>query len=50
MKKEHKLTNGSYDQQGEQEVRQLLLDSYSNGTYEQRHLDEMQHQYEKMKK
>ncbi|GAE30099.1 hypothetical protein [Halalkalibacter hemicellulosilyticus] len=38
--KEHKLTNGLYDQQGEHVVHQQLLDSYSSGTYEQRHLDE----------
>ncbi|MCK0471328.1 hypothetical protein [Halalkalibacter sp. APA_J-10(15)] len=50
--KEHKLTNGLYDQQGERVVHQQLLDSYSCGTYEQRHLDENKtyEHYEKSEK
>ncbi|MBP3949761.1 hypothetical protein [Bacillus suaedae] len=48
--KEHKLTSGIYDAQGEMDVHQQVMDSYSHGTLEQRHQDEMDQQYEKTKK
>ncbi|MDT8859397.1 MULTISPECIES: hypothetical protein [Bacillaceae] len=47
--KEHKLSNHVYDAEGEMSVHQQVMDSYSQGTHEQRHQDEMEHQYEKTK-
>jgi hypothetical protein len=48
--KEHKLSNAVYDAEGEMTVHQQVMDSYSHGTHDvQRHQDEMEHQYDKMK-
>ncbi len=47
--KEHKLTNMTYVAEGEMSVHQQIMDSYSQGTHEERHQDEMEHQYDKMK-
>ncbi|MFC0473257.1 hypothetical protein ACFFHM_22835 [Halalkalibacter kiskunsagensis] len=48
--KEHKLTNMTYDAEGEMSVHQQVMDSYSQGTHEQRHQEEeMENQYDKMK-